>query len=441
MLLAAVVLVGCGQRTDTSADRDGSPLRSDSYRQQSAKEFLAAVLARYRNASSYHDSAIVRISHESDGRLESQVAPLNVWFDHQRLCVDAYDVRLWSDRDAVTAWILDPSSDDFDSQVLRMAPINHRPDLESLLADPILAERLAAGLAGPPPQLEWLFAAEPMKHLFDGDHRFEFGKRHDVGGHPCLAIRVDATGDRYQFWIDERLGLIRRVDLPPVVVSSLSSESAKSMSLSLELMDASFDLPQRDPSLAPLPTRPKFVRRFVALPAQEPTPQLGTRSSETFRRTDIHSRFVISEQGSDRPVTVLMRFTGDEQSIASAMTLQRWTAMMSSPLRDRVRVVLAVDDRAAVTIPRSLNLPVVVDSGGVLGGGYRLTSGSLVVLAPGGAVAWTQSELTAQDLVLFGAIVGDVLDGVDVPKRVREQWEASIKAYRSRLMEQRIPVK
>ncbi len=444
-MLLAVWAAGCSDRSDQT-NRSGAAkpqpeaVQNASYGDRSARQFLTAVFVRYRNAATYHDSARVRLSFETDGRPESRVAPLSVWFEHRVLKIEAYDVRLWSDQKSVSAWINDPSIDHFDSQVLRMPPIDGRPNLQSLLSDPILADRLGAGLAGPPPQLEWLFAAEPMKYLFDPGHRVEFGERKTIEGSPCLSIRVDAAAQRYLFWIDEHEGLIRQVDFPPIAASSAAAEPSASMTLRLELVGASFDVPQRTPSLDAFPKRPKWVRSFVPLPPEAPSRQLGTRA-QSFRRSDIGSTFEISEQGSDRPITLLMGYSGDKMSVDSAGLLERWAAMMPQPLRGRLRIILATAEDPSRSKRHHPALSTVVDRNGVIAQRYALVPGSLTVLGQGGKIVWVQDELNPPNLVALGSIVADVLGGVDVPKRLREQWNESVKAYESRLNEQRFPVK
>lgn len=431
LMLLVAMSGGCGDRSVSPGEE--ASVRPASYQEGSAEDLLASVFTRYRNAASYHDSAIVRMSYQADGRLENVTAPLRVWLNQRQLYVEAYDVRLWSDDEALTAWMNDPASRDYDSQVLRLPPIGMRPDLQGLLADPILDARYRDGIAGPAPQLDWLFSPTPMQRLFEGDHEIRFGKERSIERRPCVAVEVNAAGDRFRFWIDSRAGLIRRVDLPPV--TSTIKGQPRQVSLHLELIDASFDEPRTGPDMEALPVRPNFVRAFVALPPKEPARQLGIRA-RPYRLTAEDASFTLSERGSDRPLTMLMRYSGDERSNAAVATLQSWSAMMSPPLREQVRLVVAVDESVS---HQRWGLPQVLDRGGVLSAGYGMTPGSLVVLGSGGEVAWVQSELAPQGLPTLGAIVADVLDGVDVPHRFRQQWQGDLRDYRLRLDRQRIP--
>lgn len=435
MMLAVALVGGCGDRSDRGMPT--SDVRPASYRDRAADEFLDAVFTRYRNSASYHDEASVRISYDNDGRWETVTQPLSVWFDQDQLYVQAYNASLWSSRQSVSAWVNDPETADLDSQVLQGPAIEGRPRLEPLLSDEILVELLGSGLAGPPPQLEWLFAAEPMQRLFDSGHHFNFGPDRVIDGCPCLSVAVDAAGKPFRFWIDRSLGLIRRVDLPPVV-SLAADDSPGEIKLSLDLNGASFDTPQSGPSFAPLPAGAKYVRRFVPLPPIPPPDVLGTRAAR-FRLTSSNESLTLTEVGADRPVTVLLLYASDASSTAAAGMLQHWAGMMTPSLSGRVRVLIVADQSAVNFVPGHFALPIVIDPGGKVAAAYRIQPGSVVVLRPGGEVGWVQPELNSESLVQLGAIVGDVLEGIDVPQRVRDQWQAATADYQTKLRQQRIP--
>lgn len=444
-LLAALVHTGCGPPAvapptvapPTVAPPSGGStnVQSASFRDLKPEQFLAAVFARYRNAASYRDQGRVQLSYRVGNRVESKVAPMRVWFDRNELSVDTYDVRIWSDRKGLTAWIDDDASDDFDSQVLVAAASDGRPTIAWLLADPILADRIAAGLAGPPPQLEWLFAAEPMKPLFQGDCRFEFGPSESIESHLCRSIRVSADQDRYEFWIDERTGLLRRVDLPSILAPAEPNQPAQTMQLSIELLNATFDAPVDPPEVHALPAQPTFVRRFVPLPPAKPPSWFGSRPPR-FRLTDSTGQVTLSDRGSDRELTMLVRFSGDAGSLASFTTAAQWYQLMPSKLQQRVRVAVLVDEAARDALPVQPTLPVVIDQGDPIARSLELTPGGVVILDRHGVIAWGQPDLSPDTLVTLGAIVSDVLDGVDVPKRLHDQWREQFDAYQRVLREQ-----
>jgi hypothetical protein len=435
--LLAVLAAGCGQPAGEPKSQSVVEAQSTSYRKASPEQYLAAVFARYRNAASYHDRGIVRLSYREGDRQRSKVAPLGVWLDHYQLYVEAYDVRLGSDPHAMMAWVSDESTEDFDSQVLLLPAIRGRPTVQQLLADPILVQRIAAGLAGPPPQLEWLFSPEPMKQLFHADHEFEFGQSRSVDRRLCHSVRVKAGSDQFQFWIDQQAGIVRRVDLPAITASPEPGEPQQTMALSLELDGASFDEPSGKPDVHPLPAKAKYVRRFIPLPPAEPPRILGSHAA-SFRLNDSRGQFTLSDRGTDRELTLIIRFSGDERSMASAATIQSWNDRMPDSLGQRVRVVILVDEQAVNRVPRELTLPVVVDQRQAASQSLGLGSGGLAILDSRGIVAWTQPDALPQTIVQLGAVVGDVLDGVDVPRRIRDQWNEQVTQYRRVLSQETV---
>ena len=104
-------------------------------------------------------------------------------------------------------------------------------------------------------------------------------------------------------------------------------------------------------------------------------------------------------------------------------------------LRRRVRFVVLVDQAALETLPQETGIPTALDQGSQTARALGLSSGSLAVLERDGRIAWIQPELTPQAITTLGAIVADVLDGVDVPGRFRDQWNAEYAAYQRALRE------
>ena len=425
-ILLALVL-GC------SGKRESEPEIADTIGGMTATEYLQSVFSRYRNAESYRDSAVVKFTFQSGGRTEQVQAPLSVWFERDRLYVEAYDARLHSDTETITAWIKDPSTRDFDSQVVRVAADRGRPRISDLFADTVLNDRIAAGLAGPPPQLEWLLAAEPMSGLFEGEHEIAFEQPREIDEKPCQIVRVIADGDRYRFWIDQRSSLIRRVDLPPILVpiELLAQSSGESVGLSLELNDATFQAAVEQPELAELPRRPKYVGHFIPLPPEEPSSRLGTEPS-SFTTRDQSGRVSLSNSGSDRELTVLLFIdsqSSDSQS--SAMSLAHWASMMPSGTQQRVRVAVITDEQGFRRLPRDFPLAVYLDDDQAIRTAYGVRPRDLVVVNRQGRIDWVHRVAAAESLSLLGPIIGDILNGVNVPLRVREQYRTDAATYKS----------
>ncbi|WP_146394423.1 hypothetical protein [Planctomycetes bacterium CA13] len=432
-----VVFAGCDSpRTPVIENNDAllnDSVRNVTHAQSSPRDYLGAIFSRYRVAGSYRDDGRVRLKFEKEGKPSSEVAPLSVWFDPSIVYLKAYDTRLWSDRNGISAWIVDPSTHNFDSQVLRGPAVERRPKLKVLLTDLILIERIAAGLAGPPPQLEWLFADEPMKGLFEPENQFAFGLQTNIEGQPCQAIVVTSGTDKYTFWIDTQFGLVRQVDLPPVVIPNEPNQRPKTMQLSLELSGATFDPPTMSPRAESLPPKPKFVTRFVPLPPAPPISTLGSkvRGIEAMTTT-------VAKDSPEKPAVLAMVYVANEQSsLVSAMVLQDWYRKFPAALQTKVLPIALMEegiaDMPAETqnmLRESVTIASVIDNRNEIARSLALGPGSLVLMEMDGRVAWIQPLLTPQSLPALGTVVADVLNGVDIPGRIASQSKSDANAYK-----------
>jgi len=397
--------------------------------------FLKSIFSRYHHASTYHDQAQVRLSYMMEGRRQSEHAPLSVSLDRDRLAVAAYDVRIDHRDQLMLAWITDPGTKQFDSQVLKVTTPGGRPSLESMLIDELLIARLQAGLAGPPPQLEWLFAEEPMPRLFDEPYQFQWSGHESVEGQRCVVVRVTVDNDRYGFWIDEQEGVIRRVEMPLTGMAhpAASAAGAVSMTLSLELHQASFSVAPSPPP-ASVPPRPRWVRRLVPLPPPEPSRLLGSRPVGYRLVESRQPRMREAGQSSDK-IRVLTRFAGDERSVAAALSLQDWYQRLPAALAAQIEVWVLVDILAAEQIPPTIQLPWMIDHHQAAKAHFALVAGGLTILDAHGRITWLQPQVGQAELVSAGIIVSDMAAGIDVPQRLREQWQADIDAYQEALQQ------
>ena len=360
--------------------------------QSSPEQYLASVLGRYGAATTYRDQGRARLTYQIDGRQESRLAPMEIWFDRNQLYVEVYDVRILVDGDSQLAWIVDPSSTNHDSQVLSRRGIQHRIDLTQIVADPTLASRLSAGLAGPPPQLEWLFGAQPMKELFDPRHKFQFGESGDVEGLACRSVSVVAGEDQYTFWIDDSKGLVRRIDLPPIVAPPAPDRPPQTMALSLEFSSASLR-PGGRPKMDSLPPRPNYVSQFIPLPPAQP-PELLGRQTQAFRiqaHGENREEFDVSQQGSDRDLTVIARYSGRDSELA-LRSLEQWRQQVPESLAKNIRMVILCDRDVQANLPRC-TLPLAIDHDGAAAVAMGLSPSSLAVLKKGGQITWVQDAV------------------------------------------------
>ncbi len=331
------------------------------------------------------------------------------------------------------AWIVDQATENHDSQVLRLPPREGRFDPQDLLADAVLNEKISSGLAGPPAQLDWLFADHPMQRLFAENHEIKFGKRRELDDRLCQMVLVTADADQYRFWIDQDSSVIRRVDLPSI---AMPDDLADHVYLTLDLINATFDTDTETPPIDDLPRQPKFVSRMIPLPPPQPAPRLG-QSAKSFRIRDRTGKVQISDQGSDREITVILFVTATEVSLWNAAAFDGWASLMTADVAARVRSIIIADQEAAGKLPADLTVPVAVDANHslqtVVMNADRDADCGLVVIDRQGRIAWVESLMTPQHFAALGPIIGDVLRGIDVPGRLLDQWRADVSTYRNLL--------
>jgi hypothetical protein len=433
------VASGCREPHEPVATTSITPAESSSpstsaaaYRQQSPQEYLRNVLANYQRATAYHDAAVVRLSYQSGVDTESTTAPLHVFFDGEELFVQAYDVQFFADKQGTMAWIADPATHGFDSQVLRTAPLSGRPTLTSILADPILREHMSAGLAGPPPQLEWLFSTEPPTPLFRAEHQFSFERDANIEGRLCRGVRVQAGAEQYRFWVDHAAAVIRQIEFPRILVPTVADGTPVVMNLTLELRGASFAPPRQAPDVKPLPKQPLYVSRFVPLPPVEPPEFLGTQPA-AFQVTTADGQIRVSDRGDDRMATAIVRVAGDQPSLAALETLQHWHNQIPASLLANFRTVVLSPAEIAAALSQRTSLPVVIDRNDSASQALSVASGAIVIQDKSGRLAWEQSDFSQTGLVSLGAIIADIINGIDVPSRVRTQWQQQVDAYEQSL--------
>ncbi|QDT09581.1 hypothetical protein [Planctomycetes bacterium K23_9] len=436
VVLSVVLTIGCGRQSD----RVGEDSILTEHQGMNAEQFLRSVFSRYRNAESYRDRGQVRLNYRSGGKTQSEVAPLSVWFDRDSLYLNAYDVHLRSTPQNLTAWITDPTTRNFDSQVVRTDSQSGRPAIHAMLSDTVLRERIAAGLAGPPPQLEWLFAAEPMERLFDGPYQIAFGKPVTFEQQECVVVVVQADEDAYRFAIEERSGVIRQVQLPslraPVRYQTAGDASESSpIRLTLDLAGATFESPQDQPTLEPLPRLPRFVSHFIPLPPDQPSETLDTRLA-SFKIRDQSGRITMTHRGIDGVDFTLLLFANDRPSdLVSAANLIQWAVAMPADMRTKVAVGIVTDETAFRRLPRDCPAPLFIDAEVDTGVTVQQTvgaaSGQLVVISRDARIVWIQDSVSIDSIARLGRVVGDLIDGVDVPARLRSQWQSDESTYQS----------
>lgn len=415
-----------------------------------AKIRLRDVFRRYQVCSYYHDDG--RVTLTSDGET-STTAPMRVRFNRREMNVDAYAARVRvdvdpnrvgagvpdQDRVELTAWFDEVESSNFDSQVLRSgweSPMNQRLSLDRILQDEVLRSRLSAGLAGPPPQLEWLLADEPMSRLFQIDEpsrdRFEWLEDARLEKEITHRIVVTSDRDRFVFWIDPATSLIRRVELPPPPTIGEEFGSDSDWSLTLDLVDATFQ--PADDSVPEFSMAPSFkpieVRQLIPIPPPPPSSLVG-------RRIDIRLRSSDSNADRFRVIAIMPTMAGDRRRWT-----QTWAGVIPLLAGATELFLIAPDSRSAETLTEFPSPPVSVRLQNDVKATMRtlrLDSGSLAVVDANDRVLLIEPSTDAGSIGNVVAVIRDSLSGVDVPRRIADDYKELIRGYRSRLDAVRLP--
>lgn len=442
-LLVACLVPACDSGDRESVTQPSSESQSGNFTDGlSPRELLRAVLKQYRGSASYRDRGQVTLQLRSSGQVgsaaataDTMTAPLSLWYHRGDFYLEAYSLRMISDRDQRRTWMVDPSTADFDSQVLVSDPFQSRPQLDDLLSDPVVLQQLEVGLAGPPPQLEWLLADEPMEHLFDAEHEMEFGQSQTIRQRPCVSVDVRAEDQTYQFWIDQDSGLITRVVLPEISAPVAPGAPPQAMRLTLELTGATLNPPKEPPQRSDLPRRPRLVKRFVPLPPPPPNRVLG-ETAVSLACQSLDGTVRLDRGQTDRAVTVLAVLNDHPNSISLTATVWRWNSQMSAAASQKIRVGVIADRATARQLPRAISLPVFIDDDQITRQSLQLAGPGVVVLDSAGRVVWLQENVSDAAMVALGATIADVLAGVNVPVRVHGHWQSQAVAYRDELQRQ-----
>lgn len=441
----------------TSIDQAAESIPAQGLSKANPANLLKTVLERYAHATSYSDHGIVVLRQGVEGddggnQTVTRTAPLSIWFDRGQVRVSAYDLRIAIDSGQQRAWIIDPATANFDAQVLQHQQVGFstgkRPSLDVLLSDPILAGRIQAGLAGPPPQLEWLFSADPMKRLFESDVSFKSLPQTRIDERWHQTIEATNRNDRYVFYVDANRSIVRRIDLPSIPVSSIAAATAASFAgnsprktpqiqLSIDLRDASFDAPLTPVKLNGFPRQPILVKRFVTLPPPRPSTRLG-KQIETFRLplNNSSQRFESSRPRSK--ATVLLQLPANPSAQLALLTLDGWYRRLQSTTRDQIQCIAIASLPLQKEMQDALTVDVAVDRQGLASRAFGIDGGpdggrALAVLDASGRIAWWQSSIDANTMPMLSQIMADVLQGVDVPQRVRQQWNEQVGRYHEAL--------
>lgn len=269
----------------TSAPAPNRPRPSRPPAEQTATEILQQLLATYRQAKSYEDRGVVRLSFRQAGQPVSQELPAQVAYERPaKLSVVAYQATVKSDGRELRARIDDPLTNNVDGQmVVRPAPAAIK--LTDLSSDQLLYEILSSRLRRHPIQLELLLESAGLVSAFNADvacRRLDDGT-HD--GRLCFRIDVPSPGGAFIFWIDQQEGLLRRLYYPAAaLVPELAADpSVSNLVLLADLRDARINQPiDASQFVLDIPAGAKRMKSFVVPPRPLPSALFGKKPEAYF---------------------------------------------------------------------------------------------------------------------------------------------------------------
>ena len=264
-------------------------------------------ISAYRSLTSYQDAGVVALSYHLRGQPMLDTAPMSVAWDGQ----GGLGLRVYSlvaGPAAHDRWHLrlGDSQPELKSQVLSR-PRPAKAHLDWLLSEPLVLEALTAGLGGFPPQLDLLLSPHPLSGLLE-DSSLSLAPPQAIDGTPCWIVSSVRGGLHYRLWIDQRSGLIRRLELPNdnLPQAMLADDELSHLSLTIELSDIRTNQPiDWKPFQVAVQPEDHRVSYFVA-PPPKLDQRLKHRSLPAFQLVDAAGRSAYSSQPRPaRKATVL----------------------------------------------------------------------------------------------------------------------------------------
>ncbi len=249
----------------------------------SPRSTIDQCIRAYQHLKSYEDNAFVRLRYELDGKLLEDRAPLSVgWEAKGRIGFQVYSVQAGPSSEPKSPRLRLRLRDDtglIPNQVLSRA-FPSQVDFNWLLSDPLVAERLSAGLAGFPPQLDLLLSEKPFGGLIDDSVTLNFLPPQSIEGRACYVILVKRGEAEFTLWIDQASLLLRRMRLPKTHLTEqmLADSRVSNIELIIEFADIRTEntVDWGRFAVDALPDE-LLVNRFVPQPPQVDTSGLGEK--------------------------------------------------------------------------------------------------------------------------------------------------------------------
>lgn len=294
--LSLIFIVACSKNSNgPSSEVSGSspsPVVADapsgnrkSPAEWTANEILEQLLARYRQAKTYRDNAVVRLSFRRGGQSMAEEAPAAVAIQRpDKLSIIAYQATVKCDGKELKARIDEPPNN-LDGQIV-VRPAPKTLTLSELASDELLYDTLCSRLRRQPIQLELLLESGGLVAAFGSDvacKRLDDGKHQ---GRDCFRVEVPSPGGEFVFWVDQIDHLLRRLDYPAMalVPEFIARDPAVSnLELYADLRDTTIDQAITANQFAlDVPQTAKRMQRFARPPQPLPSKLFGKKPGDFF---------------------------------------------------------------------------------------------------------------------------------------------------------------
>ena len=202
-----------------------------------ARQVIDECRQAYQKLQSYEDEGYVRLAYRMSGELLEDRAPLSVGFERPgKLGIRAYSVEAGPTGGRWHLQLRDSGASAVAGQVISRA-VPTKADFAWLLSDQAIAEELAAGLAGFPPQLDMLLGPNPMAGLIDSAAVLQLDAPETVNGELCYTLQVTRGPAVYKLWIHQQSMLLRRLQLPNANLTAemMADKNITNVQLTIEL--------------------------------------------------------------------------------------------------------------------------------------------------------------------------------------------------------------
>ncbi|WP_425616978.1 TlpA family protein disulfide reductase [Anatilimnocola sp. NA78] len=406
----------------------------------SANKILQRLLKTYRDAKSYQDQAVVKLSYKANGQDVVQDFPAAVAFERpNRLALDVYQAKVRIDGKRFKASIHDPDSgENLDGQVVvRTAPLMLK--LADLASDPLLYDTLAGRPRRQPIQLELMLESRGLANAFADDVACQLLDDGISNGRGCKRIAVPSPGGNFIFWVDRENSLLRRLDYPAAaLLPEVAQDPAVSqLQLWIEMPGAELDQPiAASRWQLTVPAGAKVVKSFLLPPRPLPSQLFGKQPSEFFFTTLDDKR--LTQAQLTEKITVLCWY---HENPACEATLQQ-VALAAREYRDHPKVAfygVATDpsdipsDRIRQTLQQwQAEIPVVRDLEAFGDKSFKIEfQPTVVVMNAKGQVQIFQSGGNPELSKQLGVIIERLLKGDDLAAEILTQFEREQTEYQT----------